>query len=220
VPNTAASLLVFAALAAPGLVFYLLRDSRRPAREKSNLRETASFVIVGLLCDILALGMFGAIRIGVAHHTPDVGQLIRHGLEYAQQNYAYLAEWSLLVLLLAVGFAILFAVVDDVPCLKRLLGPIVDESQWRTVFSTELIPGSFAHCRIWLDDGSQIEGIAERFSADTEETADRDLVLVEPIALRYPNDAKDVVYPASRVVISARRIVFFTVSYVDSKGDG
>ncbi len=220
-PNSAASLVVFAALAAPGLVFYLVRDSRRPSRDKSALRETAGFVVVGLVCDILALLVFGAVRISWPKDTPDVGELIRRGSLYGQEHYAYVAEWSVLILVVAVVFAVILGALDNFPGTRWPIGPIIDESQWRTVFRTALLPGTLPYARAWLEDGTQLAGIVEWYSADTDETQDRDLVLVEPILLRYAGATEDVPYPISSAVISARRIMHLSVTYMpDSNASG
>jgi hypothetical protein len=76
------------------------------------------------------------------------------------------------------------------------------------------------HCGLLLDDGSWVQGYVDSFSSDVRETGDRELVLGPPIE-RVPSASRELeAVEVSAVVVPARRIVYFQVSYVSPNAPG
>ena len=90
-PNTIVGLLIFILLLTPGFV-YLLASERGPSpvRELSVLRETAT-VGLGSAVQPGCSHCLRSLRVAAPGVTPDVGELIRTGESYAQDNYLALA---------------------------------------------------------------------------------------------------------------------------------
>jgi hypothetical protein len=66
-----------------------------------------------------------------------------------------------------------------------------------------------------LDDGTYLAGWVLSYSPNSDETADRELTLSGPISFRSPT--ADVVseLDVGAIALSARRIQYLTVSYLD-----
>ncbi len=64
-----------------------------------------------------------------------------------------------------------------------------------------------------LEDGSYIEGRQASFNVSSDDSPDRDLVLVEPLKYRAPGATEVQTFPWGAACISARRIVTMFVSY-------
>ncbi|HVE91410.1 MAG TPA: DUF6338 family protein [Actinomycetota bacterium] len=223
-PTTFLGLLIFVAFLAPGFVFVLIREQRRPSPERSVFRETALFLLSGLLGNILALLLFGLARTKFPNRTPDVGQLIRQPGPYAEGHYLELAWWSLGFLVLSCVTAIVLAHQDprkwrlisflgNRKFLSFLGGSISVDSAWEVVFNSEAIAETEKHCGCLLEDGTWISGVLASSSPDPRETGDRELVLAPPIYWRAAGDETVVESDAQRVVISARRLVVLDVRY-------
>jgi hypothetical protein len=64
-----------------------------------------------------------------------------------------------------------------------------------------------------LEDGSYIEGRQASFNVSSDDSPDRDLVLVHPLKYRAPGATETHDLPWGMACISARRIVTMLVSY-------
>jgi hypothetical protein len=66
-----------------------------------------------------------------------------------------------------------------------------------------------------LDDGSYLGGWVLTYSPDSDETADRELTLSGPVTYRSPTGQEAMDLGVSAVAVSARRIQYLTVSYLE-----
>src|SRR3954447_18347043 len=105
-PTTAAGLILFVILLAPGLGYSAYRAVNGPVPKPSALRELGGIALRSAICDVFALGTFGVVRIVLPSHTPDVGRLARDPASYLRADLAYLFWWAVAVLVLACGVAI------------------------------------------------------------------------------------------------------------------
>ena len=64
-----------------------------------------------------------------------------------------------------------------------------------------------------MEDGSWIGGYVRSFSTEVEETADRELLLTRPTF--RTKDASDTTRLRGSVVVSARRILFLEIAFLD-----
>jgi hypothetical protein len=217
VPTSLVGLLLFVALLAPGVCYFLVRERRRPQRELSALRETASVVLIGLACDLIISVVFAIVRALFPRVTPHVSGLIFDFTEYAEPRLAFLLWWALGLLLAACILGLILGRFDElrIGSLSLRLGPILFESAWYRRFHG--FPDETIYCGCALDDGSWIGGYLLEFSTEVKETADRDLVLTAPLRLQEPESHEVVdLENVSAVVVSARRLIRLDVAYLDS----
>jgi hypothetical protein len=229
VPTNLVSLVLFVVLLAPGLVSITWR-SFRPTRKPTVLGELAGLVFRSLICDVLALGVFAWIHVVWPQWTPDVGALIRTQTlsAYIRENFALVAWWSLGLLVLACLFAYVGAQIwakvttgrgRFFEIFKKLIpGEVVAyQPAWWELFSTTLTD-HLIYVGCVLDDDTYLAGYLLSYNPDPDETGDRELTLVRPLTRRYPGDATEHTVggasPVGAISISARRIQYFTVSYL------
>jgi Family of unknown function (DUF6338) len=62
IPQTAAALLAFPALVAPGIVFENLRERRRPSIEQTTFREISGIALASLYFTVLSLTLLAGLR--------------------------------------------------------------------------------------------------------------------------------------------------------------
>jgi hypothetical protein len=226
VPTNLVSLVLFVVLLAPGLVSITWR-SFRPIRKPTVLGELAGLVFRSLICDVLALGVFAWIHVVWPQWTPDVGALIRTQT-YIRENFALVAWWSLGLLVLACLFAYIGAQIwtkvttgrgKFFEIFKKLVpGEVVAyQPAWWELLSV-IQPDHLRYVGCVLDDDTYIAGYLHSYNPMPDETGDRELTLVAPITLRSPGeDTANTLggkAPVGAICISARRIQYFTVSYL------
>jgi hypothetical protein len=228
-PTTVVGLILFVVLLAPGLSFNAYRTVHGPTRRPSAVRELADIALRSTVCDVFALGVFGLVRTILPSHTPDLGRLARDPASYLRADLAYLFWWAVAVLTLACAAAIgaarfagsvtadRLAVRAPFRWLPSRRGSFVDPAWW-TLFNQ--YPDKQAYAGAVLDDGSYLGGWLLAFNPDTNETADRELALAGPIAYRSPTAYETVDLGVGAVAVSARRVQYLTVSYLEPGPDG
>jgi hypothetical protein len=178
---------------------------------------------------VFALGTFGVVRIVLPSHSPDVGLLARDPASYLRADLAYLFWWAVAVLTLACGVAIGAARFAGSAHARRLArrAPfrwflsrrgVLANPAWWTLFNQ--YPDKEAYIGAVLDDGSYLGGWLLAYNPDSAETADRDITLTGPITYRSPTAYEAVDLGVGAVAVSARRIQYLTVSYLDHEPDG
>src|SRR5438045_3452685 len=100
-PTTLLGLAIFLTLLTPGLAFVIAREVTFPTGARSPFRESVELVATSFVCDVAVLIVFALDRAMFPGRTPDVGALVRSGHAYVSVQYAWVAAWSLLLLLLA-----------------------------------------------------------------------------------------------------------------------
>lgn len=206
-PDSLLGLFLFAFFLTPGIAFALAREAMYPRREVSAFRETALTVLVGVLCNLAVLGLFGAIRGVAPEHTPDVGRLITQPKSYIQDQLPYVTGWIVGLLGVSTTLAVMLGTR-----VSPSLGRVVEGSAWYRMFNNQGDVIVYVGCL--LDDGSYIAGDLFSYAEDVKETADRELVLTGNIQHR-PSGASDTSsMNVGAAVVSARRIKILTVSYI------
>lgn len=224
IPPDLTGVLLFVVLLWPGLVYSTIRARRRPERQLTPLRETVSIVGISLTALALTALVFAAIRSAWPAATPDIRQLMFNQRAYLSAHYVEVGWWSAAVVAAAVAGAACVAFAQSsqrlsrVPWLSRFVAPPADPStmsSWWLAFSQYPPSEVEIHVGCSLDDGSYVSGRLYSFSQVAEDTADRDLLLRDPITMRPAGaTAASAVDRAGLVAVSARHVVTMTVSYV------
>lgn len=205
-PTTVTGLVLLIVLLLPGLTFVIIRERRGSERRPTPFRETGAVVFCSVLTELVALVLFAVARGLMPGLTPDVGRLVREGPDYAREYYAQLGWWAVGLLLFACAMAaVAAALTADKPHASAM-------SAWWVMFHS-WFPGENPLVGCILEDGSYIEGRQASFNVSSEDSPDRDLVLMEPLKYRPPGATETHTVPWGAACISARRIVTMFVSY-------
>jgi hypothetical protein len=186
-PTTLTGLLLFVVLLLPGMTYVAIRERHTPEQRRSPFRETATVATVSIAANAFALGIFALVRVAWQRGTPDVGEIVRDADSYLNDNYAQVALWGAGVL----AFSIVSAAIAAKVIVRRDPHPSAMSSWW-LLFRTWLTEMKkeeqrddlFVRAACYLADGSVVEGTVSDFNRLTDETPDRDLILVGPIMMR------------------------------------
>lgn len=205
-PTTVTGLVLLVVLLLPGLTFVIIRERRGSERRPTPFRETGAVVFCSVLTELATLILFAVARGLMPGLTPDVGRLVREGADYARDHYAELGWWVVGLLLFSCALAATAAALTgDRPHASAM-------SAWWVMFD-RWFPGENPIVGCILEDGSYIEGRQASFNVSSDDSPDRDLVLVEPLKYRAPGTTEMHAFPWGAACISARRIVAMFVSY-------
>lgn len=228
-PETLGGLALFASLLIPGFIYLERRESRQAGQQLTPLREIGQILCASLLGDAIVIGLLAVVRWAGPDFSPDIGAFVREGGAYGRVHYRELLAWGLPALgaacilaawaavpprLVAQGVAI-FRPDSESPAreeiARRQRPRIVGESAWSAAFF--LHPERSTHLGVTLQDGSYVFGRLLTHNPEVEETGNRSLVLMAPIAMRCEGGETEAL-DADTVVISAEQIRFLTVSYL------
>jgi hypothetical protein len=214
VPDTLLGLSVLVLLFIPGVIFAIQADSRRPTRDLSSLRELITIAGTGAICDIAILLLFGFLRILFPRSTPNVGQLLRVGTSYARLHIVSLAWWLFGLFVAACVLAWLLGTFWPGIAGRIVAGKIQFDSAWWELFHAQPDCQNYVSCE--LTDGSYMAGPLFRYSTDTEETENRELVIAAPIMYRPVGYEKASELENVHVLsIRASQIKYLAVTYLE-----
>jgi hypothetical protein len=229
-PSTFVALLLLVVVLIPGLCGEFIRERGRGAdRGLPDLRETGRFVLLSLSADITVAAVFAAVREIAPRHAPDVSQLVRAPSKYLSDNLGYVLGWSAALVaaasLVAVAQVRLLQALQPQRRLRRvplvnLLLPPADGAKimsiWDELF--ELHPDKYKKVECRLDDGTTISGWLRTYSHQYVDSADREIGLAAPLVIRDPGQQARALDHGT-LSVSARRIAYMYVAYVESIND-
>lgn len=187
IPQTILALVGFLFLVAPGLVFEIRRERRRPALEETAFREASRTALASVFFSLLAVTILAGVRARWPEMMPDPGRWLREGNDYLRGSYQTVAWFFVAELILACGLA--FGV-------ERVLGwkrgaTIRSVPIWHRVFRQELPSGKereyLPFVGVRLSDGTEYSGLLAGYSTEYR-LADRELALAPPLFRRLPGD--------------------------------
>jgi hypothetical protein len=214
VPSTLGGLLLFVVIITPGFIYQVQRRRHVSARQTSVFIETSGVVLVSVLTNLIAIGVFAVLRWRLPTHTPNVGRLFHYGWEYVRLRPGYLLLWLMLLMGISCIAAIALAAFR-IPTVFGKLGPVIqDISAWYHTFDedSQIPEGTTPFVGVELNDGAYITGYVAWFSTEPEENPDRDIVLGGPMTMRTKGGTpQEVLFP--RLILSAKDIQRIWVSY-------
>src|SRR3712207_1635976 len=140
VPESVLTFIAFLVLVAPGLLFELLRERRRPALEETAFREASRIALASLAFSGLAVCVLAAIRTLQPVWMPDPRAWIAGGRDYLQDHYRLVFTAVVLEVLLALGFAVLC----DRLARRNAKGDVVAGGIWYQLLRAKRPPGTSA----------------------------------------------------------------------------
>ena len=217
IPNTLATFAAFLMLVAPGLVFEIRRERRRPALQETAFREASRVAFTSLLFSGLALVLLSAIRGWWPALLLDPGAWLRQGKIYLVSNYRIVARTGLVQVAVAVGLALL---VDELLAQSQTKGHITPFSAWYHVFRKELPPNQVAWVGLRLSDKTEIWGYLKHYGAESD-VKNREITLRADVDGRHlymqaegdeqPKELTD----WKTIVVPGDQIVLLKVTYKD-----
>lgn len=210
VPDTLSAVVVFLSLIAPGLLFELLRERRRPSIEETAFREASRAAFTGLLFSGTALILLVLVRVLQPDWMPDARRWIDEGKGYFEGHYRLIARAGLLALLIASGLAIL----ADKWLQKESSGNIRSTNLWYEVFRTDRPLATIPWLVVRLNDGTKVFGFLSQYTT-VSKIDEREIALKGPDLEVRSADGKSVhMTDWAQLVIRADAIQYFAVQFV------
>lgn len=213
-PSTFAGLLLFLLVVAPGFLFSLLAARRRAAAKVSVFEETARVVLASVVFSSLAAAAASLI-FTTTNVSVDLGRLIGQGRPYLSEHYRAIGAFLGLQLALACVLALLANLLEISRIRRRTdhAPPrLTQESAWDRPLG-RLPAGSRAQVWLRLASGIELTGAVAAFGHEID-VQERELVLKDPIEIRYPEKPLQSV-AHQRLVVQGSDIEFLAVQYVE-----
>lgn len=215
-PNTLLGLLMFLWLVSPGFLFTLLAGRRRAAAKESAFQETARVVLASVAFSSLGAAVAVLVLSGT-HVDVDPGRLIGEGRPYLGQHYRAVGAFLGLQIVIACGLAGLANLIEigRVSRATEQAPPrLTQESAWDRPLG-RFPTGSRPQVWLRLTSGIELRGIVAAFGHEID-VQERELVLRDPIEIRYPEKAMLPVHE-QRVVVQGADIEFLAVQYIEEE---
>lgn len=214
IPQTVLALVGFLFLVAPGLLFEIRRERRRPNLEETAFREASRTALASLFFTVVSLSVLAVVRWIWPWLMPDPGRWLRDPKTYVASHYRVVAGFFLAELVLACALA-----VGSEWVLGRRQGPTIRSAPiWHRAFRQELPKekgkkyAPFVGLR--LSDGTEFGGFVAGYSTEYK-LADRELELAPPLIRRLPDEPSPQELPSDwkRIIIRGPEIRDLWVAY-------
>lgn len=212
-PNTFLGLLLFLWLVAPGFLFTLLVARRRAAAKQSTFQETGRVILASIALSSVSAAI-SALVLSLLRVHVDLGRLIGDGRPYLAQHYRGLGAFLGLQLVIACALAVLVDRIE-VGLIQRATGGapprLLEESAWNRPLG-RYPAGSQPLVWLRLKNGLEFRGILAAFGHEID-LAHRELVLRDPIEIRYPGQQLRKIED-QLLVVQGADIEFLAVRYI------
>lgn len=200
----------FLLLIAPGLLFQLLQERKRPGVTDSAFRETARVALTSLALSSAAFVTLALLSAVLPTLVVDLSAWLRDGTRYAASNLPTIIRSVVLQVGLACGLAVAAA------SFSRFGGSITDTGVWFQVFRKEARKGTIPWLLVRLEDGSELFGYLSSYAVQVAE--DRELVLKGPALQHRRAGSRELVTldQWERVVVRGSSITYLCVQHMET----
>ena len=175
IPDTFGALLALLGLVAPGLVYELRRERRRPATNASAFREASRVALSSFVFTASALVILGIVRIIRPSWVVDGSSWISEGASYASANLVKVGVNGIVV----VALAVLLALATEYVVGRKTAPTIQSGGLWFYIFKVKRPANSSNWVSIGLKSGDRVFGYVDRFSV-TSSPEEGELYVVGP----------------------------------------
>jgi hypothetical protein len=220
--DSMSALLGFLAFLAPGILFELRRERRRPGIQETALREASRIGLISLVITLAALAILAAVRLVRPDWVADFRLWYATGAEYVSSNFRLVVQ----TLLAQVVLALLLVLLTDawLSWKRAERARIVSGGLWFQALRQDVPPNCSVWAHVKLVDGTKFWGFVRGYSAEGG-VEDREIAL-EGLMLTQqdPGAAGTEALPASQigdewqtVLIHTSQIRYLRVQYRDLK---
>lgn len=177
IPSTAASLLAFLGLVAPGLVFQLRREHYVPRTEQTPFREVSYVALVSLVCSAGSLMLLALVARWHPTWLPDIAKWATTN-HYAGDHWTLVGFAGFPEVVLVCGFAIGIAQLFTKEGPK---GDLHDYSAWwDAIRGQPPEDNEFIYVTVWMRNGARYAGHLMGYTAEDVPVAEREITLCHP----------------------------------------
>jgi hypothetical protein len=215
IPSTVGAFISFLALVAPGIVFHLAREFRRPPYTDTTFRELSRVALTSLIFTFVSV----ALLVGARGLWP---RMLINAQSWAAHPQRYFASHLLAVtgsIVLEVVIACLLALGAAVAMSRRSRARISPFGTWYKVLRQERPEGTRPWLTLHLTDGTELSGLLRHYS-DSPILDNQEIAIGGPHMRRVTPDGKssDIGKNFDAAVVRGEQILYMVVRYHDENG--
>ena len=209
IPQGTTGLIAFLVFVAPGAVFTLIWDRRRPDVRITALREVNHLVLVSLGAWVIPALFLSLPRFLRGDWGQALVDALAGGDAWRADLGALAAQGSMLFLL-----AIATAVIGALVLTGDATANIKPGNPWNEVLRRALPDGCLAYAWVTIADGTTYGGKVVAAKTGDVPAEEREIVLGKPLRLGKPGYKPEAMTDTAFLTLSGQHIVSLAVSYV------
>jgi hypothetical protein len=216
IPSTVGAFVAFLGLVAPGLVFQMTGESRRPSHTETTFRELSRVALTSLIFTLASLALLACWRLAWP------GQLI-DARAWLTGGQAYLGDHLLVVsftLVLEVALACLLAFAAAEVLSRSSRAHISPYGIWYKVLRDERPDDTKAWLVLHLTDGTELTGLLRHYT-EGQVLERQEIAIGGPHMKRLTPDGKlsNIGENFDTAVVRGDQILYMVVRYQDKNGE-
>jgi S1-C subfamily serine protease len=216
IPSTVGAFIAFLGLVAPGLVFQMTRESRRPTYGETAFRELSRIALTSLIFTLASLVLLACLRLAWPGQFIDARAWVTHG-------QVYLASHLLVVsftLVLEVALACLLAFAAAEALSRRSRARISPFGIWYKVLRDECPDGTRPWITVHLTDGTELTGLLRHYT-ESQILENQELAIGGPHMSRLSPDGivSSIGKNFDAAVVRGDQILYMVVRYQNQNGE-
>lgn len=215
IPSTVGAFIAFLALVAPGIVFHLAREYRRPPYTDTTFRELSRVSLTSLIFTFASVALLAGVR-GL---WP---RLLISAQSWAAHPQRYFASHLLAVsgtVVLEVAIACLLAIGAAEVMSRRSRARISPFGSWYKVLRLDRPDDTRPWLTLHLTDGTELSGLLRHYS-DSPILENQEITIGGPHMRRVTPDgiSSDIGKNFDAAVVRGEQILYMVVRYHDENG--
>jgi hypothetical protein len=216
IPSTVGAFIAFLGLVAPGLVFQMARESRRPSHAETTFRELSRVALTSLIFTLASLALLACWRLAWPGQLIDVRAWLTRGQAYLS-NHLVVVSFTLV---LEVALACLLAFVAAEVLSRSSRAHISPYGIWYKVLRDERPNGTKAWLALHLTDGTELTGLLRHYT-EGEVLERQEIAIGGPHMMRLTPDGKlsNIGENFDTAVVRGDQILYMVVRYQRKNGE-
>jgi hypothetical protein len=215
IPSTIGAFIAFLGLAAPGLVFQLARESKRPGYEETTFRELSRVALTSLIFTSISVASLVGLRLVWPRSFIDAHAWIRRRQEYVNSHLVIVT----FTLVLEVVLACLIAALVGIVMSRGSRAHISPFGIWYKVLRDERPDGTRPWITLHLTDGTELTGLLRSYT-ESKNLDKQEIAIGGPHMARRSSDGtlSAIGQQFDAAVVRGDHIQYMIVRYQDRSG--
>jgi hypothetical protein len=216
IPNTVGAFIAFLSLVAPGLVYQLARERRRPTHEETTFRELSRVALTSLMFTFGSSVLLACLRLAWPGPFADPHAWVRRGQSYVDSHLSAVALSLTVEVALACALAFTAAEVMS----RRSPARISPFGVWYKVLRDERPAGTRPWIMLHLTDGTELTGLLRHYT-ESEILERQEIAIGGPHMNRRSADGtlSEIGEQFDAAVVRGDQILYMVVRYHDQNGE-
>lgn len=216
IPSTIGAFIAFLGLVAPGLVFQMVRESKRPSHGETTFRELSRVALTSLIFTLASLALLACLRLARPGLLVDARAWLTHGQPYLANHLLVVS----ITLVLEVALACLLAFAAAEVLSRGSRAHISPYGIWYKVLRDERPDGTRPWIALHLTDGTELTGLLRHYT-ESEVLERQEIAIGGPHMKRLSpgGEFSDIGENFDAAVVRGDQILYMVVRYQGTNGE-